>query len=76
MQELDIPTVRDLEDLLIDAIYQNVIKGNLDQQKKQVDVEYAMGRDILSGDIARLTSVLDNWYAFSFPRFSPLIQNI
>ncbi|KND03258.1 uncharacterized protein SPPG_02310 [Spizellomyces punctatus DAOM BR117] len=61
LQYLDIPNVRELEDLIIDAIYQDLIRGKLDQQKKCLDVEYAMGRDLRPGQADRILVVLGAW---------------
>ncbi|KAJ3292564.1 hypothetical protein HK104_005197 [Borealophlyctis nickersoniae] len=58
---LDISNVRELEDLLIDAIYQDVIKGKLDQKKKAVEVEYAMGRDLRPEQSEKIMSMLAAW---------------
>ncbi|RUP50334.1 hypothetical protein BC936DRAFT_139594 [Jimgerdemannia flammicorona] len=58
---LDIPNVRELEDLIIDAFYQDVLKGKLDQRKKQLEIEYAMGRDLRPGQIEDMISVLSEW---------------
>ncbi|KAG6912801.1 hypothetical protein DXG01_012029, partial [Tephrocybe rancida] len=43
---LDMPTIRDLEDLIIDAIYLDILHGKLDQKEQQLEVEYTMGRDL------------------------------
>jgi COP9 signalosome complex subunit 7 len=40
------PSVRALEDLIIDAIYAGVLRGKLDQAAAQLHVEYTLGRDI------------------------------
>jgi len=58
---LDIPNVRELEDLLINAIYQNIICGKLDQRNKQVDIEYTMCRDLEAKQIINIKNVLSNW---------------
>lgn len=58
---LDIPTIRDLEDLIIDAIYQDILRAKLDQQRKQVDVEFAMGRDLPPGGGEALLKSLAAW---------------
>ncbi|KAJ1550375.1 hypothetical protein HK096_007261, partial [Nowakowskiella sp. JEL0078] len=58
LSELDIPNVRELEDLIIDAIYHDIIKGKLDQKKKCLDVEYAMGRDLKPGQSEKLLRIL------------------
>ncbi|KAJ3148998.1 COP9 signalosome complex subunit 7a [Geranomyces variabilis] len=58
---LDIANVRELEDLVIDSIYQDLIRGKLDQNRKCLEVEYAMGRDLRPQDESRLLAVLDAW---------------
>ncbi|TPX44048.1 hypothetical protein SeMB42_g03184 [Synchytrium endobioticum] len=65
-QYLDIDSIRELEDLIIDAIYNGVIKGKLDQKKSSLEVEYAMGRDLRpAGQSAAILSLLSNWIATS-----------
>ena len=66
MQYLDIPNVRELEDLIIEAIYQDVIKGKLDQKRKQLEIEYTMGRDLRPGQIDQMLEVLSAWYVKLF----------
>ncbi|CAG8509869.1 8209_t:CDS:2, partial [Paraglomus brasilianum] len=61
LEYLDIPNVRELEDLIIEAIYQGVVKGKLDQKKKQLGVEYTMGRDLRPGQIDQMLKVLADW---------------
>ena len=46
LHQLDIPNVRELEDLIIECIYQGVIKGKLDQKQKQLEIDFAIGRGI------------------------------
>lgn len=62
METLDIPTIRDLEDLIIEAIYNDILRARLDQQRKQVDVEFAMGRDLPPGGGKALLEILGSWY--------------
>ena len=64
LEYLDIPNVRELEDLLINAIYQNIICGKLDQRNKQVDIEYTMCRDLEVKQITNIKDILSNWYIF------------
>ena len=66
MQYLDIPNVRELEDLIIEAIYQDVIKGKLDQKRKQLEIEYTMGRDLRPGQIDQMLEVLSAWCVLKF----------
>jgi len=59
--QLDISALRDLEDLIIEAIYQGVIHGSLDQRKQQLEVEFAMGRDLKPESLENMISVLRAW---------------
>ncbi|KAK9703474.1 hypothetical protein K7432_010705 [Basidiobolus ranarum] len=62
---LDIGNVRELEDLIIDAIYKGLIKAKLDQQKKQVEIEYTMGRDLRPGQLDQMLEILTSWSSSS-----------
>lgn len=55
------PTIRDLEDLIIDAIYLDIVRGKLDQRHQQFEVEYIMGRDLEPGQLEQLLISLQNW---------------
>lgn len=55
------PTVRDLEDLIIDAIYLDIVRGKLDQKEGQFEIEYTMGRDLEPGKLEQLLVSLQNW---------------
>ncbi|CAH1183196.1 unnamed protein product [Phaedon cochleariae] len=59
--ELDIKNVRDLEDLIIEAIYADIIHGKLDQKNSQLEVDYAIGRDIRAEDINVIVNCLQDW---------------
>ncbi|KAL3268456.1 hypothetical protein HHI36_007567 [Cryptolaemus montrouzieri] len=61
LEELDLSNVRDLEDLIIEAIYADIIHGKLDQKNSQLEVDYAIGRDIHSGDINVIVNCLQEW---------------
>merc|ERR1719282_2270433 len=61
MSELDINTVRDLEDLVIEGISAGVIQGKLDQKSSHFEVDYVIGRDIRKSDIGSIVSVLSAW---------------
>ncbi|XP_015764686.1 PREDICTED: COP9 signalosome complex subunit 7b-like [Acropora digitifera] len=64
LEELDIKNLRELEDLIIDAIYADIIHGKLDQKNKQLEVDFAIGRDITPDTINRVTEVLQDWLKF------------
>ncbi|KAG8871552.1 hypothetical protein FRB97_008583 [Tulasnella sp. 331] len=58
---LDIGTMRELEDLIIDAMYQDVLRGRLDQKEQQLEVEYTMGRDLRPGQLEEILAALKDW---------------
>jgi len=60
-QQLDIFGLRELEDLIIDAIYQGIVQGKLDQKSQQFEVEFAMGRDLKPEAIDGMIDLLQNW---------------
>ncbi|KAJ2928578.1 hypothetical protein H1R20_g8498, partial [Candolleomyces eurysporus] len=61
LKALDMPNVRELEDLIIDAIYQDILRGKLDQKEEQLEVEYTMGRDVEPASVEGLLAALQNW---------------
>lgn len=61
LQQLDMNNVRELEDLIIDCIYQGIIKGRLDQKSKQLQVDFAIGRDLRPGQLETMIATLLNW---------------
>lgn len=61
LKELDVDNVRDLEDLIIEAIYSNVVSGELDQQSDYLEVDWTVGRDIGSNDIDNMIDTLQQW---------------
>jgi len=50
------------QDLIIDAIYADIIRGKLDQKNQQLEVDFAIGRDIQPEHIQEISKVLDNWW--------------
>lgn len=61
LDELHISNVRDLEDLIIEAIYADIIHGKLDQKNSQLEVDYAIGRDIREEDVKDIVGTLQEW---------------
>jgi len=61
LKELDVDNVRDLEDLIIEAIYSNVISGELNQQSDCLEVDWTVGRDVGSIDIDNMIDTLQQW---------------
>ncbi|KAG8683936.1 hypothetical protein FRC09_015717 [Ceratobasidium sp. 395] len=71
---LDIASVRQLEDLIIDAMYQDVLKGKLDQKEGRLEIEYTIGRDLEPGraSLEQLLAKLQDWSN----RTSTVIQSL
>ncbi|XP_076451335.1 COP9 signalosome complex subunit 7b-like [Babylonia areolata] len=61
LEELDIQNVRNLEDLIIEGIYADIIHGKLDQKNQQLEVDYVIGRDIRPSAVTQMVSVLREW---------------
>lgn len=62
LEELDIKNVRDLEDLIIEAVYADIIHGKLDQKNSQLEVDYAgLGRDVRPGETGAVVDTLAAW---------------
>ncbi|CAG9766801.1 unnamed protein product [Ceutorhynchus assimilis] len=61
LEELKIKNVRDLEDLIIEAIYADIIHGKLDQKNSQLEIDYAIGRDIRPEDTNVIVNCLQEW---------------
>lgn len=61
LEKLQIESVRELEDLIIDGIYAQVIRGKLDQLNSRLNIEYAIARDVNSVAFNRMEDVLDKW---------------
>jgi len=61
LKELNVDNVRDLEDLIIEAIYSNVISGELDQQSNYLEVNWTVGRDVGTYDVDNMIDTLQQW---------------
>ncbi|CAF2361428.1 unnamed protein product [Rotaria sp. Silwood2] len=61
LKQLQIESIRELEDLIIDGIYAQVIRGKLDQLNNRLNVEYAIARDVNSIAFNRMENMLDKW---------------
>jgi hypothetical protein len=53
-----------LKDLIIDAIYADILRGKLDQKQQQFEVRYTMGQDLRPGQLEELLEALQDWSAF------------
>ena len=61
-EHLGVDNIRDLEDLIIEAFYADIIKGKLDQLNNQLEIEFAIGRDVTDEQVNEILDVLENWY--------------
>ncbi|KAH7908782.1 hypothetical protein BJ138DRAFT_1156873 [Hygrophoropsis aurantiaca] len=76
LQELQMPTIRELEDLIIDAIYLDILRGKLDQKEQQLEIEYTMGRDLEPGKAENVLAALQSWAATTSSVLSALDQEL
>lgn len=61
LQQLELKNVRELEDLLIDAVYCDIIQGKLDQRNQQVEVDCSVGRDLGPNELPNIANTLQEW---------------
>lgn len=61
LEELAMENVRNLEDLIIEVIYADIIHGKLDQKNQTLEVDYAIGRDIHDNAMTEVVNVLQQW---------------
>ncbi|XP_050532677.1 COP9 signalosome complex subunit 7b [Daktulosphaira vitifoliae] len=61
LKELNVNNVRDLEDLIIEAIYSDIVAGELDQQSGYLEVDWTVGRDVGPNDINTMIDTLQQW---------------
>ncbi|XP_040577665.1 COP9 signalosome complex subunit 7b [Lepeophtheirus salmonis] len=61
MKELNLNTVRELEDLIIEGSNSRIIQGKLDQKSSHFEVDFAKGRDIKKEDISSIINTLTSW---------------
>jgi len=64
LTELDLQNLRALEDLIIEAIYTDIIRGKLDQKNQQLEVDFALGRDIRQESVSEIVTVLQDWCVY------------
>jgi len=61
MRELELRGVRELEDLIIDCVYQGLLQGRLDQQAGVVQVFSCAGRDVHRDELPAMAATLLDW---------------
>jgi len=50
-----------VQDLIIEAVYADIVRGKLDQKHQLLEVDYAIGRDIQPQNVQEISDVLENW---------------
>lgn len=58
---LDVQNIRQLEDLIIEAFYADIIKGKLDQANNQLEIDFAIGRDVTDENVNEIVNTLEAW---------------
>jgi COP9 signalosome complex subunit 7 len=61
LRELELPSIRALEDLIISAVYAQLITAKLDTASQRVDVSSTAGRDVAPFEIAGMVATLNAW---------------
>ncbi|GAX77021.1 hypothetical protein CEUSTIGMA_g4468.t1 [Chlamydomonas eustigma] len=62
MQQLDIQTVRELEDFIIsECFYKGLVKGRLDQRQRCLQVHDVIGRDVPVDQLGDIEQSLGTW---------------
>ncbi|XP_062985060.1 COP9 signalosome complex subunit 7a isoform X3 [Elgaria multicarinata webbii] len=61
LEQLQLKNVRQLEDLVIEAVYADVLRGSLDQRNQRLEVDYSIGRDIRREELSAITHTLQEW---------------
>lgn len=55
-------SMRELEDIVIDAMYAGIISARIDQRRQRLEIESVMGRDLRGNDeVLSLSHSLSNW---------------
>ena len=60
-EALALRNVRQLEDLVTEAVYADVLRGSLDQRDQRLEVDYSIGRDIQRQDLSAIARTLQEW---------------
>ncbi|KAL1739319.1 hypothetical protein HDZ31DRAFT_69060 [Schizophyllum fasciatum] len=73
---VDAPSVRALEDIVIDAVYQGLLEATLDQQRGVVEVVYTVGRDVRPDALPDLLAGLQAWSSTTASVLSALDERL
>ena len=59
--ELQLAQVRELEDVLIECMNRNLLRGKIDQKGQRVTVDYIAGRDLSEQSINQVLQIFSDW---------------
>lgn len=60
-EELKLANLRDLEDLIIEAVYANLIRGKLDQKAGCLEIEWTLARDVRADRFEEIGTMITSW---------------
>ena len=61
MKIFDLFSFSAFQDLIIECIYADVVRGKLDQKNQLLEIDYTIGRDIRPEAISDIINVLQDW---------------
>ena len=61
MEKLSIKDIRQLEDTIIASMYNDLLKGKLDQKNEKLHVMSTFGRDVKESEIDAMVAKLQAW---------------
>jgi len=65
MKILDVPNVRELEDMIIECITLGLITGKLDHRKRALEVQSVAGRDLGPNEVESMQKAFSSWLGAS-----------
>ncbi|KAJ2741615.1 COP9 signalosome complex subunit 7b [Coemansia sp. BCRC 34301] len=76
IRELDCAHEQQMEDIVIDTIYKGLLTAKLDQQRRLVEVEFVVGRDVRQGDLQAIYDSLSLWSTVCEKELSTLADDV
>lgn len=61
LSALDLSSIRELEDLIIDVIYAGLLGGKLHHQERVLHVDWVAGRDVSPEELRKIANSLSDW---------------
>uniref|UniRef100_A0A8C5M2H1 PCI domain-containing protein n=1 Tax=Leptobrachium leishanense TaxID=445787 RepID=A0A8C5M2H1_9ANUR len=75
LKDLEMRNLRELEDLIIEAVYTDIIQGKLDQRNYVLEVDFCIGRDIPKKDIISIVEMLQEWCVRLFRPWQQVLRD-